>query len=191
MHKIFLILFVVLFYFSTSQAADLIQENEKGEFSAHLDNIKLSEITKFIQKKYNIEFKGQDPQLQTPITMSFEKLNFEQMVKKVLTRINFVFTYNKEGKVTQVTLLQAGNTKAGEASNQNNVKNDVPQAGNVAPDQTANFPDTPNSAPDEITSFKIVPNTPPPGGAVGDSKDNGPDPITSFKIEPNSPPPGE
>lgn len=97
-HKIFLILFVVLFFFSTSQAADLIQENEKGEFSAHLDNIKLSEIIKFIQKKYNVEFKGQDPQPQTPITMSFEKLNFEQMVKKSSHKNQLCFHLQQRGK---------------------------------------------------------------------------------------------
>lgn len=91
--------------------------------------------------------------------------------------------------MTQVTLLQAGNAKPDTVINKNSIKNEAPQAGNIASDQIASFPDKPNSAPDEITSFKIVPNAPPPGGAVGD-KDKGPDPITSFKIVPNAPPPG-
>lgn len=201
MTKLSLIFFIVFFVFSTSHAADLIQENEKGEFSAHLNNVKLSELTTFIQKKYNVEFKGEDTQLQTPITLSFEKLNFEQMLKKILTRINFVFTYSKLGKITKVTLLQTGNNKADSANNQNTVKNNAtqvpvelsnnpPLGGVPTSDAISNFPGTPNSGPDEITSFQIVRNAPPPGNAVGDSKAQGPDPITSFKIVPNAPPPG-
>ncbi len=201
MNKLSLIFFIVLFVFSTSHAADLIQENEKGEFSAQLNNIKLSELTTFIQKKYNIEFKGEDNQLQTSITLSFEKLNFEQMLKKILTRINFVFTYSELGKITKVTLLQTGNNKADTASKQNTVKNNAPempvelsnnppQGGNPASDAISNFPGTPNTGPDEITSYKIVRNAQPPGGAVGNGKTQGPDPITSFKIVPNAPPPG-
>jgi hypothetical protein len=200
-NKLFLIFFVVLFSFSTSYGADLVQENEKGEFSAHLDNVKLSELTKFIQGKYGIDFKGQDAELQTPITMSFEKLNFEQMLKKILTRINFVFTYNKSGKVTAVTLLQAGNNKIGIVNNQNLGKNTVPQlptklspeapqGGNAASDAISNPQGAPNSSPDEITSFKVVPNAPPPGGELSNNKMNEPDEITSFKIIPNTPPPG-
>ena len=122
MNKLLLIFFSVLCIFATSQAADLIQENGKGEFSAQLDNVKLSEVTRFIEKKYNIQFKGADTQLETSITLSFEKLNLEQMLKKILSKTNFVFTYNKLGKVTEVTLLQTGDKKTGIASNQNVVQ---------------------------------------------------------------------
>lgn len=196
MNKLFLIFFISLFVFSTSQAADLIQENEKGEFSAHLDKVKLSELTKFIEKKHGIRFKGPDTQLQTPITLSFEKLTLEQMLKKILTRINYVFTFDKSGKVTEVALLPTSSNKAGAVSNYNTAKNNpppmptaVPQGDNVGPETISNFP-AQNSAADEITSFKIQPNAPPPGMEQGNSKVNGPDEITSFKVIRNAPPPG-
>jgi len=194
---ILIFLSTLLFVFSTSQAAELIQENEKGEFSAQLNNVKLSELTTFIQEKYGIEFKGQDAAIQTSITLSFKKLNLEQMLKKILAENNFVFTYNKAGKVTAVTLLQAGNKKPVAANNQTTVKDKVPQMPAVAPqggagtpEQISNFQEEPNSQPDEITSFKIEPNAPPPGDEQGNMKMNEPDPITSFKIIPNAPPPG-
>ncbi len=177
------ILSAFLLVFSTSQAADLIQENEKGEFSAHLNNVKLVEITQFIQEKYGIEFKGEEKELQNSITLSFKNLDFEQMLKKILTKSNFVFTYNKLGKITKVTLLQTGKTNTNATNNQNIVNNNQS-------DPITNFPNTTDFPPDEITSFKIEYNVTPPGAAEGDSKSNEPDPITSFKIEPNTAPPG-
>lgn len=198
MNKLILIfLSTLLFVFSTSQAADLIQENEKGELSAQLNNVKLSDLTKFIQEKYGIEFKGQDAAIQTSITLSFKNLNVEQMLKKILAENNFVFTYNKAGKVTAVTLLQAGNKKPVAASNQTTVKDkgpqmpaEAPQGGADMSDKISNFRDEPNAQPDEITSFKIERNAPPPGDEQGNGKMNEPDEITSFKIVPNAPPPG-
>jgi hypothetical protein len=119
------------------------------------------------------------------------------MLKKILSKTNFVFTYNKLGKVTAVTLLETGTT-----SNQNVVKTkepqmptgvspEAPQGGNRLPKEFLNFQDNTQSAPDEITSFKVVPNAPPPGEELQKNKAKGPDEITSFKIVPNSPPPGK
>ncbi len=194
---IWIFLSTLLFVFSTSQAADLIQENEKGEFSAQLNSVKLSDLTKFIEEKYGIEFKSKDAELQNPITLSFKNVNAEQMLKKILAGSNFVFTYNKAGKVTAVTLLQAGHKKPIASSNQTTIKDkdpqmptEIPQVGADTSEQISTFQEEPNSQPDEITSFKIVPNAPPPGDEQGNGKMNEPDEITSFKIIPNAPPPG-
>lgn len=193
---ILIFLSALLFVFSTSQAADLIQKNEKDEFSAQLDNVKLSDLTKFIQEKYGIEFKGQDAAIQTSITLSFKKLNVEQMLKKIFAEYNIVFTYNKAGKVTAVTLFQAGNNKSVAASNQTTVKDKDPQmlpeasqGGVDTSEQISDFLEEPNSQPDEITSFKIEENSPPLGDELGNGKMNEPDEITSFKIIQNAPPP--
>ncbi len=198
MNKFLLIFLSVLCLFSTSQAADLIQENDKGQLSARLDKVKLAELTKFIEKKHNIKFTGQNTQLQTQVTASFQNLNVEQMLKKVLTGINYVFTYDKSGKVTEVTLLPTSQKKAG-AVPSGNIANTTqppiptngPQVGNAGPDNGSNFPVAQNSGPDPITSFKVQPNAPPPGMEQGKGKTSGPDAITSFKIIRNAPPPGE
>ncbi len=209
MNKIFLTLFFVLFVFSTSQAKDLIQKNEKGGLDAQIENVKLSELTTFIKKSYGVEFKGQDTLFQAPITVSFKNLNVEQMLKKILARKNYVFTYNNQGKVTEVTLLAAGNNKSDTGQTTNIVKNeeqkpgpgsspDISGGSNSKVDAITSFKPVKieqgsdkNQASDDITSFKVVPNVPPPGGELTKDKTQAPDDITSFKVVPNAPPPGK
>jgi hypothetical protein len=169
--------------------------NKKGEFSAQLNNVQLSEITNFITKKHQIIFKGDRTLLTTPVTVTFDNLPLEQMLKKILMRTDFVFTYDNSGRVTAVTLLQAGKSKQTASPQQNLVNAQDPQTPPGAPPSAIDTSDVitkmnpANNKPDEITSFKIVHNSPPPGNDPADSKSSGPDEITSFKIIPNSPPP--
>jgi hypothetical protein len=104
MVKIFLI---ILFSFAslTSHAANLINRNANGEFYAHLNSVKLLELTTFIKNSYGIDFKGPDILFQTPISVSFESLTLEEMLKRILSGNNYVFSYNSKGNITEVTLL--------------------------------------------------------------------------------------
>jgi hypothetical protein len=190
-----LIFINVIFVFPLCQAADLIQETKKGEFSAQLNNVQLSEITTYITQKHQITFKGDQTLLTTPVTVTFDNLPLEQMLKKILMRTDFVFTYDNSGKVTAVMLLQAGKSKQ-TASPQKNLVNaqdpqtrtgGLPSAIDTSDDITKMDPE--NTKPDEITSFKVEHNAPPPGDDPSNSKSSGPDEITSFNIIPNSPPP--
>lgn len=205
----------MLFIFSTSQAADIIQENEKGELNAHLDKVKLSDVTKFINKKYGIEFKGKDTLFQTPITVSFTNLKLEQMLKKILSQTNYVLAYDGQGNVTEVTLLATGTNNAASEKNTNIVKDKqhilatesfsdgsqdenskVDDITTFKVDRTASPPGNEQAkdntqVPEDITSFKAVPNSPPPGNNQANGKGRSPEDITSFKVMPNTPPPGK
>lgn len=101
----FTLICFILFLVSTGHAANEINRNQTGGFSALLNNAKLSELTKSIKENYGIEFKGQDDLLQTAISVSFENLSLEEMVKRILGGKNYVFKYDNQGNLTEVTLL--------------------------------------------------------------------------------------
>ncbi len=105
MAKLFVIICSIFFLSSTGHAANEIQRNQNGGFSASLSNTKLSELTKSITENYGIEFKGQDDLFQSAISVSFENIKLEEMVKRILVGKNFVFKYNNLGNLTEVTLL--------------------------------------------------------------------------------------
>lgn len=106
MTKLFLtIICSILFLFSSGHAANEINRNQTGGFSARLNNAKLSELTKSINESYGIDFKGPDEMFQSAISVTFENLKLEEMVKRILGGKNYVFKYDNQGNLTEVTLL--------------------------------------------------------------------------------------
>ncbi len=118
MTKLILIFCSILLLASSSRAANEIIRNHNGAFSAHLNNAKLSELTKSITDSYEVEFKGPDELFQSAVSGSFENLKLEEMVKRILGGKNYVFKYDKQGKLTEVTLLpkSQNDTKARSAN---------------------------------------------------------------------------
>jgi hypothetical protein len=156
--KLFLLIFVILFAFSTSQAANLINKNENGTFYAQLNNVKLSELTKSIKDSYGIEFKGQDDLFQTAISVSFENLKLEEMVKRILGGKNYVFTYNNRGILTEVTLLP---------TNKNEMK---PRSINVVKSEKPPMPVMP--PPDASQGTNLPVGVPPDSQPIKTDQDN-------------------
>lgn len=106
MAKLFVtVICFILFLLSTGHAANEINRNQNGGFSALLNNAKLSELTKSINESYGIEFKGPDEIFQSAISVTFENLKLEEMVKRILGGKNYVFKYDNQGNLTEVTLL--------------------------------------------------------------------------------------
>ena len=103
--SLLIIMCSILFLFSTVHAANEINRNQNGAFSAQLSNAKLSELTKSIKESYGIEFKGPEDLFQSAISVSFENLKLEEMVKRILGGKNYVFKYDNQGNLTEVTLL--------------------------------------------------------------------------------------
>lgn len=95
----------ILLFFSTVDAANEIIKNQNGAFSAQLSNVKLTDLTKSLKDNHGIEFKGQEELFQSAISVSFENLKLEEMVKRILGGKNYVFKYDKQGNLTEVTLL--------------------------------------------------------------------------------------
>jgi hypothetical protein len=95
----------IFLFFSTVDAADQIIRNQNGAFSAQLSNAKLTDLTKSIKDNHGIEFKGQEELFQSAISVSFENLKLEEMVKRILGGKNYVFKYDNQGNLTEVTLL--------------------------------------------------------------------------------------
>lgn len=95
----------ILLFFSTVDAANEIIKNQNGAFSAQLSNAKLTDLTKSLKDNHGIEFKGQEELFQSAISVSFDNLKLEEMVKRILGGKNYVFKYDNQGNLTEVTLL--------------------------------------------------------------------------------------
>lgn len=177
---------------STCAAATHIQKTESGRLKAQLNNVQLADVMKYVAENYGVAIKGDTSALQTPVTVSFDNLDLEHMLKRVLARTNYSFVYDKHGEVIEVRLL-SGSTGIAKAVKPTSFPMDRPLdgTGETAPalynsnGTTAEgmYPNAytfvasaasqqPSEAPDEITKFKVDP----------DAKDD----ITSFKVDPNA-----
>lgn len=179
---------------STCAGATLIQETGTGKLKAQLNNVPLSDIMNFVEEKYGVNFIGDVSALQTPVTVSFDNLDLENMLKRVLARTNFSFVYNKQGEVIEVRLLTGGSGIV-KTEKRTSFPIDKPvqgggefSAGIFNADGTTAEGIYPNAyafnasgevkqpgqeEQDEITRFKVDPN----------AQD---DEITSFKVDPNA-----
>jgi hypothetical protein len=132
------------------EADTLLKQDENGLFHAHLERVQLTELKKFFEKEYGIQFKGEEFLFQTTITISFENLSLEKALKRVLIRKNYAITYNSVGKILEVTLLPGtSDTLALE-------KNTAIKSDKKSFDQLPEpFQET-DSVVDDITRFKPV-----------------------------------
>lgn len=99
---------LVLISFTTSQAEYLLEADEDGQLHADIRNITLKDVSSFFDKNYDIKFIGDADQLQTEVTLSFERLSVEKALKKIFSRMNIVLEYDSRGTITEVRVLPAG-----------------------------------------------------------------------------------
>lgn len=97
--------FLLVSFASRGEAKFLLRADEEGLLSGQIENVPLSELRRFFEESYNIQFSGQDFIFQATVTVSFEKLRMEQALKRILTRKNYAIHYSKEGEVLAVKVL--------------------------------------------------------------------------------------
>lgn len=103
--KKIIFVFLLVLCATEGEAKFFLQADEEGLLSAQIENVHLSEIRRFFEERYNIQFSGQEFIFQTKLTVSFEKLRIEQALKRILTRKNYAINFNTEGEVIAVTVL--------------------------------------------------------------------------------------
>jgi hypothetical protein len=189
---------LVLISFTTSQAEFLLEADENGQLHATLRDTTLEEVSSFFTKNYHIKFVGDADQLQTRVTLAFEKLSVEKALKKIFSKMNIAIKFDSRGDITEVRVLPTGpkTTNTGLVSNFVDktaqalaLEEDEPDLADVqSVDETDLLGAEPEPpAADETNqvdqgdlpaddSFEIVPNSPP-------SEDD-------FEIVPSEPPSG-
>jgi len=155
----------------------VLQTDEEGLLSGRLENVNLAEVRQFFEKNYGIKFLGQDFLFQTNVTVSFEKLNLEQALKRILTRKNCAFKYDRQGALLAVTVLPGIRDTPAPMRNNAVITNHPPQAELAQPGGILKKED---GVADDITTFKPVKMEPKEVQVI---KDN---PLFEVKI--NSPP---
>lgn len=184
-----------IFLSTFAMAADLIQKDGNGRFQAKLQNVPLSDIARFMETEHEVKFKGEAELLKIPVTVSFQNLDMEEMLKKILARNNYVFSYNKSGKITEVKILNS--TAIPSVSNQGRYQDtntleskEASTSGKADPGHLTGInsasPDTADDAKGE-QSIMLSPD--------GDNVDLRNYELTAeeketFKVVPDSPPPG-
>ena len=107
-HQLFkgiILFFLLISLASRGEANYILRADEEGLLSAQIENVHLSELLRFFEENYDIQFSGQVFSFQTTVTVSFEKLRMEQALKRIFARKNYAISYNKEGEVIAVTVL--------------------------------------------------------------------------------------
>lgn len=183
MIKLFLISFFVLITFTISEAKDLFTIDASGKLQGHLQNVSLAEIRAFFEKEYGIIFIGDDNIFHNQVTLSFSGLALEKTLKKVFSKMNVVFMFNSQGKITEVRVFPSNGNQTS-----SRIANNLMKREGLLPNEATEV-----DQKDDITSFQVELNSPPPGDLSSndapevDQKDD----ITSYQVEVNSPPSGD
>ena len=130
-----------------------IQFTEKT-LSVHITSMSLKDVCDRIKQKKAIWFSGSEELLKEKVTVQFENLAIDKGLKRILSRMNYTFIYNRHNVLITVIII---GTKDGKST----------QTQTIANFKTNN--DSLNHASDRYAdseSFEIIPNAPPPGGKV-------------------------
>jgi len=162
-HQLFkgiIFFFLLISLASRGEANYILRADEEGLLSAQIENVHLSELLRFFEENYDIQFSGQVFSFQTTVTVSFEKLRMEQALKRIFARKNYAISYNKEGEVIAVTVLPGIGDAPELAKGVNIVTRGVNAATNTQHQKKWTHPQEmmkeEEVVADEITTFKPV-----------------------------------
>ena len=186
----FFILSIYLLCAKPCNAEDLIKADAGGRLEANLLDIPLRQLMPFFEENYGIRFSGEDNLFENRISVSFNKLDLEKTLKRIFSKTNAVFEYNKKGIITRVYVLPVSIYQKSSAVANNFITAQDQQAV-VTQDQEYPQPESfvqGDQNLDAANLLEVLSDMPPSDGPIGvDLNDD----ITSFQIEINSPPSGD
>jgi hypothetical protein len=122
-----LIAVVIFLAVTTGKAEDLLQADTAGRVQANLQHVSLEDVSAYLEQRYAIKFAGNRSLLQTEVTVSFEKLSLDKAIKRIFSKLNVVYKYDNQGKITEINLLPAGRNTPTPGLANNYINNQPPQ----------------------------------------------------------------
>jgi hypothetical protein len=202
MNQIFKV-FVFLFwffcssiYFTPAGAENITIRFDERKMSVDIDGAILNDIFETIAAQREFSVKGDKSILNSEVSISFTDLSFEDGLKKILGKINYILVFDKNKEPSGVIIVDGGGAQmsAGKATPEKE-KTEVASTDekDIKPKNTGKKSHGPTPISDmtppteeEMASMEVIKDAPTPGGPVKVSEEE----MENLKIVKSNTPPG-
>jgi hypothetical protein len=165
------------------------------KMSADIEKVPLREVLEEVKRQKKFVVKGDPSILELEVTASFSDLSFQEGLKKILGRINYLLLFGKNNEPCGVIVVDRGTAMppapAGRGGSTSATARDIAKP--VAPEGAGSVDEGPSPAsgmtpptPEELKSMEVVKNVPTPGGPVEVTEEE----MENFEVVQSSEPPG-
>ena len=197
--KVFLFVFCIFcssIYFSPAGAENVTIRFDERKMSADIDEAILKDIFEKIEAQREFSVKGDKSVLNSEVSISFVNLSFEDGLKKILGKINYILVFDKNKEPTGVIIVDSGGAQmsVGKATpDKEKTEAASTDEKDIKPKNTGKKSHGPTPASDmtppteeEMAGMEVIKDAPTPGGPVKVSEEE----MENFKIVKSDTPPG-